>query len=674
MTSSFTTDPSRAWKGVALACLLFFGCQCGPGGVSGEDDAGDRKVVNTDGGAVDAGVDAGRGDAGHVFRENFVADPCPPESFGLAELDGGDSLESPDYVFGVCVALHKLDVNAQLNAAPAQGVVNLRFSSGSAEGEIERLPDAFGNFDAKVLRHRYDSLKYHPSGIFPSHEGHEEFGVIDLTADQQRTLAVRSWPIRGSVSFGGLPFTHSTFPPDVSFSAVGIPPEQSVYTSSNAGAYEVSLLEGLFSVYLTSPPEALGGTQLVNYPINLSVDLTGPLNLDIALPTSELEGEVRIDGQPLKDRKAGPDFQLEYVSPGADEANVHTYHEGGLPGFHSLVPKNKYSVKLRLESKPDAHLPSMIFNKQVTQEIDLNQNANLNVNLSTFVWEGALTVDGVPVTSQPGYNWTLYMYGFGSIQAPWSLLYFDVPMVGAGYSLNVFGGNYYTALMIDDHFAPDLVEGWYLVDEYLVMDKNLTRPIDIKTSRYSGRLYVDGQPPPAGEWAGTLMFRSRDNGTYTRPLRCAEDGSFQMRVPKGLYDIYFTINRDTYPEYASGRVMVIGAVDLTQDQHYDVQYNTMLVTGPLRVGGEVVKDTLQGGDEVGLELQRYGDRAHFTWGFPGGKNNYRMRIPAGDYDLTFKIERDGIPGVAWGHGPMGIRLMLRPDNADSPDGGADAGF
>jgi hypothetical protein len=341
-----------------------------------------------------------------------------------------------------------------------------------------------------------------------------------------------------------------------------------------------------------------------------------------------------------------------------------------MPGFHSLVPKNKYSVKLRLESTPDLHLPSQIYNKQVTQEVDLNQDATLNVALNTFVWEGALTVDGVPVAPQPGYNWTLYMYGRGTVQEPWSLLYFDVPLVGAGYSLDVFPGLYYAALLIDDHFSEGLVEGWYQVEENLVVDKNLTRPIDIETSRFSGKILIDGKPPPAGELAGLVSFRGRDQGFYTRRVRTADDGSFVMRVPKGLYDIYFAIDPDTYPEYASGRVMVIGALDLkSSDQDYDIIYNTKLVSGPLRVGGEVVKDTLQGGDEVGLRMERQGDRARFVWGFPGGTNNYRMRIPLGDYEMNFTIERDGIPGVAWGYGPMGMKLLVRPDGKSPTDGG-----
>ncbi len=625
-------------------------------------------VVNTDAGVKDAGVKMTVLDAGLVFRDNFVAEECPGEFYGLPDTDGGEAPVVPDVSLGVCIVLNKLDVNAQLNGAPAVGLVNLQFSSGSAESETERLPDAFGRFDVRVLRHRYDSLKYHPSGIFPNHEGHEEFGVIDLTQDVQRDLGVRSWPIRGSVFFSGLPFKSVTFPPDVTLSAVGLPPQQMVSTTSNAGAYSVSLLEGLFSVYLSSPPDALSGTQLLNYPINLSVELIAPLTLDIDLSASELEGEIRIDGQPLQDRKPGSDYTLEFLSTGASEPTVRTYHEGGIPGFHALVPKNKYAVKLRLESTPDLHLPSQVYNKQLSPEIDLNQNATFNASLGTYVWEGALSVDGVLVTPQPGYNWTLYMYSFGDASETWSLLYFDVPMVSAGYSLRVFKGNYFTALLVDDHLADGLVEGWYQVDEYLVMDHNLTRGINIETSRVSGRVLIDGKPPPPGELAGTLTFRGSTTGQYTRKLRCAEDGSYFARVPKGVYDVYFTIDSTTYPEYASGRQLVMASLDLAGDQLADVEYRTQLVAGPLRVDREVVQDTLQGADEVGLTLERAGDRSEFAWGFPGGLRNYRMRIPEGDYAMSFVIERDGIPDAAWGYGPMGLKLLVRPKKA-APDAG-----
>ncbi len=650
-----------------LLALLLVGCHSPAPAVpdAGRPDAG-KPIIKI---VPDAGPPKVEPDAGLVYPPSTAAEACPAESFAGEVDDGGvraDGGADFSVKFGLCVALRKLTGLARLNDMAAVGPVNLRFEAGAFGAEIDRTPDAFGRLDTRVMKGRYDILKYHPSNIFLTHRGHEEFGSIDLTKDVQRDLAVKSHLVRGGVSFATLPFLSQSFPPDISLNANGLPATQSVSVSSVGGGYEVSLLEGAFALYLSTPAAALGGTELINFPVSNSVQLYAPILFDINLKAHELEGELRIDGKPIPDRRLGDDYQLEFTNTGEQEPTVRTHHEGAVADFHSLLPEGKYSVNLRLESSPDRHLPSIIYNKQVAQSVDLSSgNKTMNVSLTTHVVEGGIVVDGVPVKPSPAYNYTMYWYGFSGSVEPWSLLYFEIVLDTATFELHVFPGNYYVMLFIDSNFAPDLVEGWFLVNKYFqVQADNAILPIEINTSLFQGHLYIDGKPPPMGAVAGKLVFRGPE-GSYSKQITCAEDGQFQVRLPKGAYEVVFYIDRKTFPQYASGRQRMVPRLELAENQSLDLNYDTVLVQGPMRVGGQVVPDSTAL-EETGLTMVREQDGRQFEWGFNGGTPNYKLRIPEGDYQLTYSIARDVWPDVAWGTAAMGITMPAHRALATEP--------
>jgi hypothetical protein len=268
------------------------------------------------------------------------------------------------------------------------------------------------------------------------------------------------------------------------------------------------------------------------------------------------------------------------------------------------------------------------------------------------------------VKAAAAYNYTMYWYGFSGAIEPWSLSYYEVPLDTSTFSLNVFPGNYYVMLFIDSNFAPNLVEGWFTVNKYFEVQQNTVMPISIDTSLYQGVLTIDGVPPPSGQPAGELTFRSREGGFYSKKIVCADDGSFQVRVPKGAYEVNFFIDRRTFPEHATGRQRMISRLELATDQVLDLNYQTVLVTGPMRVAGEVVPDS-SALEETGLLLHRRQDGRDFEWGFNGGRKNYLLRIPDGDYDLKYRIEKDVWPDVAWGTAPMGISIPAHGPAAQS---------
>jgi len=628
--------------------------------VAARPDAG-RPVVSV--------VDAGPPEVAWVAGE-----PCPPESFGRVVLDDGGVEETPDgsFVFGLCAAVRSASGQALLDGRAAAGF-KLEFKGANVRSEYEAVLPATGQYDVKVLRSNYDIFYYQPAGVFLNHEGQIDYGRLDLRDDQQRRLEGRTHTLAGAALFGGLPFTPTRTPYDTGLevygaSRLGFAAAQRVATQSQAGSYELKLLEGQFAVFLNSPPSALYGTELRRYmvaPTQLQFDRDQAL--DMVIPTVTLEGEILLDGRPLPDRRAGTDFSLRYTIPGERDATVLTHHEGGYRTVTGLVPRGEYGVTLSFVGTPDKTYPAEISNVPLVGAIDLRTDRRLTASLGTESIEGSISIDGVPVQPKLNFNWNMFMYGFAGAANSDNFLEYQVPLDSASFNLRAFAGNYFTVLQISDEFADDLVTGWFVVDRFKQVQGPTTMPIDIKTGTYSGRVYIDGQPPPPGIPVGTFYFANRSpeyrNSFFMRRVVTAEDGQFRVRLPVGNYDVYFVIDRDVYPEYAAGWRLTATQLLIEQQGSVndDINYNTVLVTGPIRVGGQLVRK-LVGGEEVGLRLLRFDGRT-YNWGFSGGGPNYRLRVPPGDYDVDFVINRGGVEGTAWGSAPLGPKLRAGSPNS-----------
>ncbi|MFZ5438790.1 MAG: hypothetical protein ACOZQL_02215 [Myxococcota bacterium] len=641
---------------LAVAVCALAGCQCGPDlppPDAGDDDAG--LPARPDSGVVV--LPPGRPDAS--WPATFASEPCPPEAFGA--VDGGESGDG-GLTLGICIKLHTLTADALLDGQPETRPVEVHFIGGGFESELARVPDPQGVFQVKVMRGRYDILRHQPGGVWPYFEGFIDHGFVDMTKDQQRSFAATSHLLRGAVRFGGLPFTPNTFPQDVWFDAYGTPDWQKSVVTSSGGSYELRLLEGVFGLYLSTPAVSLFGTELRKFPVTpiTNVNFDRDQEFDVDIPTSLLEGSITIDGEPLADARQGSDYTITYTRPGDTDATVFSHHEGGLPTFTALVPKAQYGLTLDFNGMPNRTLPSRIFGKGL-QPLDLRQDATMSFDFPTRSIEGSIVIDGKPAPANPNYNFQLYMFGIAGASAGSSFLLYEVPMESASFRLKAFPGNYFTVLSIDDGLAPDLAAGFWVVDRYFQLQENRSMPIRLETATFTGKLVIDGKPPVPNQKAGVFSFRNRAlSGQYSwfrKVVVPAEDGTFTVKLPKGEYEVYFTIDRETYPTYAEGRQLIFSRVPLDRDQSYDIKYETIQITGPLRVGGEVVRDTL-GSPEVGLRLQRREDFQTFDWRFEGGHENYVLRVPKGSYALDFVIFENAIDGVAFGNAPMGLEVNV----------------
>lgn len=654
---------TRSLGTVALAIsLALSGCQCGvdlpepdeDGGVTGPDagrprrDAGQPPVETSDGG----------------WPTLYASEPCPEALVPGADggmwtaVDGG-------FLFGICIKLQTLTAEVTLDGAPDTQPVITRFIGGGYESELTRAPDQTGMLQVKVMRGRYDILRHQPGGVWPYFEGFIEHGFADMTQDQDRRFDATSHLLRGAVRFGGLPFVPNVFPQDVWFNAYGAPPWQMSRVTSNGGSYELRMLEGSFGLYLSTPATSLYGTELREFSLTpgAALNLTQDREFDIDIPTSVLEAQITMDGQPLPDGRAGPDFALKFTKPGETSSSVLSHQEGGVARFSALVPKATYGVTLDFQGAPNRTYPARIFGKQVQGGVNLMSDVSLSMDFSTRYIEGSILIDGVPPTPNPAYNFQLYMYLVANSTQTGAFNVFEVPMETASFAIKAFPGLYFVALSLDEGLAPNLASGFWVVNRFYEHYEHSSMPIDIKTSRLNGHILIDGQVPVPNRKVGTLTFRNRalegQWSWFSAQVLPGDDGAFEVRLPRGEYEIFFTIDNETYPTYAAGRERIVARMPLLTDETIEIDYRTVEISGPLRVNGEVVRDTL-GLPEVGLRLQRQQDFQTFEWTFNGGQENYTLRVPDGAYAVDFVIRENAIDGVAWGQAPMGVKLNVVP--------------
>jgi hypothetical protein len=652
-----------AWVSVFAGFLA--ACNCGPGSAAldgGDDAGGDAGMRRRDGG----GFVVLPSDGGPKLPPLNASEPCPPEAFGRVDDGDGGFVDAPDgSVFGLCAVTRRLRGQALLNERPVSGPVRLQFIAGGFRSDFEKIPDALGQLDVRVLRNGYDQFKYEPSPVFLTHRGFIDYGPLDLTQDQDRRLATKSHTLSGSVLFGGVPFRSQRLPPDVRIDAFSPSLTQEAEVTSSAGSYQLKLLEGQFVAYLSTPYTALFGTRLQRYQLNnINLDFTRDSVLDVDVPARLVEGRVLLDGRPVADRLAGaPDWRLDYVRAAESTTSVYSYHEGGVDTYSALVPAGRYQVLFGLEQADDRRYPSELRNFVVSPSLDLTRTGStMDYELPCVNVEGALSIDGRPPRLFPSAKWQLFMNGRATSSSPANSLLYELPLDGPSFQLRTPPNVYSVAIALNQVIADDLASGFFLLDRFRDITRNTTLPIDIETGTLSGRLLVDGQPPRDGERAGRFIFVSTGDGNnrfavFFFDVRPEREGLFQMRLPKGSYRGYFEIDRKQYPEYAAGWQNIVANVDIDGPTDLDIAYETIVMTGPIRVDGLEVPDRLAG-DDVGLVMRR-DDSFEFTWGFAGGSPNYRLRAPKGRYYLDFVINRGGLDeSTAWGKAPMGLNMPI----------------
>ena len=611
-----------------------------------------------DGGEVswDAGLPVDAGLSIHVPSAPFPADGAFEDCNAAllpGALDAGAA--SGDIYFPVCVALRQVSGAAAVNGVPVGQTVSWTLKTSDYSSQYVDSPQD-GGWSFRALRSPYDDFTWHPVEIFPTHDGPLSTGPMALLTDQSRDLATTAWAVSGTARFGGAPWLPSTNPRDFTLAAGSPAYSQSASATTADGGYAVRLVEGNYGLAVSMPKEALGTTSISGYPLALPLQLHQPATVDVDIPAALLEGSLTVDGQPLPDRvPGGADYTLEYERSGKSVAT--SAHEATPGTLRAVLPRDTYAVHLLFPDAVDRQLPSYLEHFRLTPALSLLQDQNVQFQLSTFRWEGAILLDGQPVPSLPGALWTMYAYGYWTQARPWFVAYYTVPADVPSFLLKLFPSTYYLLLWLDEGFHPDLAAGWFLIDAYKQVTQDFSQVVDVETREFTGTLTIDGQPASSPLAVGSLTFQNSDD-QYKKRIE-TRDGTFRVRVPKGTYDVYFTVDGDAYPGYAVGRVKVASGVDLTVDASRALTYDTVRVTGPLQLAGAAVPDALAAGAEVTLKLYPLASPYAFTATLEGGTGAHAFRIPPGHYDVDVVLAEGVLPKMAWGRAPYAVAWPLQ---------------
>ncbi|MBM4377716.1 MAG: hypothetical protein FJ086_00180 [Deltaproteobacteria bacterium] len=615
-------------------------------------------VPRLDGGEVswDAGLPADAGLSIHIPSAPFPADGAFEDCNGALLADALDAgAASGDVYFPVCVALRQVSGTAALSGAPVGQTVSWTLKTSDYSSQYVDSPQD-GGWSFRALRSPYDDFTWHPVEIFPTHDGPLSTGPMPLLTDQSRDLATAAWEVSGTTRFGGAPWLPSTNPRDFTLGAASPAYSQSASATTADGGYAVRLVEGTYGLAVSMPKEALGTTAINGYPLPLPLQLDQPATVDVDLPASLLEGTLTVDNQQLPDRiPGGPDFTLEYERTGQPVAL--SAHEATAGNLRAVLPQDTYAVNLLLPDAVDRHLPSYLEHFRLTPSLSLAQDQYVQFPLSTFRWEGAILLDGQPVPALPGTLWTMYAYGYWSNARPWFVSYYTVPADVPSFLLRLFPSTYYLLLWLDEGFHPDLAAGWFLVDAYKQVTQDFSQVVDVETREFTGTLTIDGQPATSPLTVGTLTFQNSED-SYRKRIE-TRDGTFRVRVPKGTYDVFFTIDADAYPGYAVGRTLVASSVDLAADATRALAYDTVRISGPVQLSGAVVPNALPAGAELTLKLYPLSYPFSFTATLEGGTGAYAFRIPPGVYDVDVVLAEGVLPKTAWGRAPYAVAWPLQ---------------
>ncbi len=611
-----------------------------------------------DGGEVtwDAGLPSDGGLAIFVPTLNFPAQGAFEDCSAAVLADSADAgALGGDVYLPLCVALRTVSGTAALNGNPVNDTVSWALSSSDYSSQYVGRPED-GGYAFRALRSPYDDFTWHPVEIFPTHQGPLSTGPLSLIVDRTRALATTAWEVSGSTSFGGAPWLPSVNPKDFTLGAANPSYAQSASATSVDGGYTVRMVEGTYGLAVSLPKEALGTTALSGYPLSQPLVLTQPATVDVHLPAALLEGTITVDGQPLPDRiPGGADYQLEYELQGNPVAT--SAHESTAGMLRAFLPQGTYGVNLLLPDAIDRQLPSYLEHFRLSPALALTQDRTEQFPLTTHRWEGAILLDGQPVPALPGSLWTMYAYGYWGNTRPWFVSYYTVPADVPSFMLRLFPATYYLLLWLDEGFHPDLAAGWFLIDPYKQVNTDISHVVDVQTSEFSGTLTIDGQPASAPLSVGTLTFQNNDD--FYRKRIESHDGTFRVKIPKGVYDVFFTIDGDAYPEHAVGRHLLAGGVDLTANAYRDLTYDTVRVSGPLQVGGAPLANALAAAPELSVKLFPLGAPYSFSYGLQGGSTAYAFRIPPGAYDVDVVLAEGVLEKTAWGRAPYAVAWPLQ---------------
>lgn len=309
----------------------------------------------------------------------------------------------------------------------------------------------------------------------------------------------------------------------------------------------------------------------------IACTVADPTDLQINVPTVELQGIIRVDGDAtslseyetgaiyLRDQNAGDEILLGYLHESSFSRRV-------VPGVYDIVYENINGVTIAPRNR-HAVINTLAVDSDELLEIDLRR---------TYVF-GDITINGV----QP--NNYEYEYGRLSLRSADSTGTDDVPL---GTTKNGWFDAYVLPGYYDVYFTH--VEGSTIVpqnadtkvasDIYISGQSDLRVDIDIPVTRVSGSLTLAGRSPPQSTYEVGRVFLAQGSSEPVE-IGSTDAPDFDVRLIPGTYNIVY--------QYESGVTHVprnqqanIGTLDVVDEASMNATIDIPVVniTGEFRTG------------------------------------------------------------------------------------------
>jgi hypothetical protein len=329
----------------------------------------------------------------------------------------------------------------------------------------------------------------------------------------------------------------------------------------STGTFRRRLLPGVYRVELSPPEAGCASWPLTPAVLREGLTVDDDLDLPLDVAVANISGQVTINGAAILGKTAVRVLVKHTGSP----------VEVGLPvdetGHYAAVV---VSGPAQLSYANSAFSDAVPFGVQIVQScVDL-KSGTYDLNVTGLQVQGRVLLDGQAVNRPDSH---------GSLQVgPTGFL------LGNSYSLLLVPGRYslHYQPTQDPRFQITTAAGWLAPD--IDVSGPVVRDLDLSSVQLSGRLTVNGAPPPDAATGRGELGMTRASDTVMTRVAATGSASFSAQVFPGDYDLFF------YPSTAcqAGQLCTgatLPTTSVSMGQSVDLDVRAAHVTGAVTIDG-----------------------------------------------------------------------------------------
>jgi len=363
-----------------------------------------------------------------------------------------------------------------------------------------------------------------------------DLGDITLTDDLVLDLDVQRSRVSGEMTYDGVSVAELEGAWEMKFINTDLDAISVGYRlHSEEPLYEVLVPPGTYDVYFRLlDDDAVARPVSGTTPIATAVDIGADIELDIAVETVELSGELSWNGQSIGDPD---DWRLALSSELADFTLFTVGEHSAGSSYTAWVYPGVYDVALEVlqEQAVDGWVEQPA---EIAAGVEIVADTHLDLAVSTASLSGSLRYEGA-VDDQIIWQIAFWDEASGDYQTV------SIDTGATTYHISVHPGTYdiwVSPYRLGAEDPPP--EGWTVQAVGQVLEGHTTLDIDVETVPLELQLTYDGAPlPPTDRQESWLVFVSRQNRNAISWSKILGDGSdaFSLRAFPGVYDVYFQV-------------------------------------------------------------------------------------------------------------------------------------